>query len=439
MDVTDSPEVSGIVGSMPASDTPTSRLFGAVRADMSRARIFTIVAAPLFVLYLATATWTVPYNMDALTNVLAAAEIAYESDPFLEEHEVLADERYQGYAAWVVAAGDTAASKYPPGAAALAVPFYKIWPEGDATADYSDLHGEIVELPIPSLFPAAMTSAAVGAITVGLLALAFARLADSRLAVAGAYVAGLGTGIWTVASDSLWQHGPAMMWIAAGTLLSASHGVWSGFGFGAAVLTRPHTGVVAACNGLWLSWQRRSIVPALKTAIGVTIGLAGVVAYNNYVFGSTSIAGGYSSKFGDRLLSLNVLEFLGNVILALVHPMSGLLVYTPFLILLFPGLRAGWRAAPAWVRGSAVGGLVYILIQWKANRYSGGGGFWGYRYPLEALAAGAPLLFLSYTEWVQNHSSDRVRKAFRYLLILTIEFTALGALYISSIGSAIFG
>ena len=58
--------------------------------------------------------------------------------------------------------------------------------------------------------------------------------------------------------------------------------------------------------------------------------------------------------------------------------------------------------------------------------------------PLEGLAAAAPLLFLSYTEWLRNHPSERLRRFFRLSVILTIELTALGALYVSSFWRFIF-
>ena len=378
-------------------------------------------------------------TIDALTNVLSADAIATRGDPHLEQYEVLTEPKYQGYGAWVVDARESAAAEYPPGTALLAVPLYRLWQGRETPHEFVASDGETVELPIPSLFPAALVSALVVAIAVGLFAVSVRGFAGDRLAIGGAYVAGLATGTWSVASDVLWQHGPAMMWIMAAGLLSTARQVWSGFAFGAAVLTRPHTGVIAAGNGLWQSWQQRSIRPVLRIGLGAAVGLTGVVAYNQLVFGTASISGGYGRAFGERVLSLNPLDYLGNIALALVHPSRGLFIYSPFLLLLLPGLRSAWRAAPAWVRGSAIGGLAYFLLQLKANRYSGGGGFWGYRYPLEALAAWAPLLFLSYIEWIRNHPSDVLRRVFRYLVIVSIEITLIGAVYFSSFGNALFG
>jgi alpha-1,2-mannosyltransferase len=219
-----------------------------------------------------------------------------------------------------------------------------------------------------------------------------------------------------------------MMWIAAGTLLSIRHKALAGFAFGAAILTRPHTALVAACNGLWQSAKDRSPRPAFLIGIGSCVGLATLIVFNNAIFGSASISGGYGGSFANRATSWNVLDYAGNVLLALVHPIRGVLVYSPFLIPLLIGLPAAWKAAPSWVRGSAVGGLLYLLLQLKANRYSGGAGFWAYRYPLETLAAAAPLLLLSYTQWVTKQS-DLTRKLFRWLLLVSVLFTAIGAIF----------
>jgi alpha-1,2-mannosyltransferase len=397
--------------------------------DLSGHRLFLAIAAPLFALYLATATWTMPYGIDAGTNVLTAWELGERGDVFLDRHAALASEDYYGIVGWVSEAGDSFASRYPPGAAALAAPLYAIWPAEASiltivatSADTPD-----VEIPIPPLAPAAIVSAAVASIAMGILGLAFRELADGRSALLGGYVAGLGTGAWAVAADALWQHGPGMMWLAAGTLLSIRHRAWAGVAFGAAILTRPHTALVSACNGIWQSAKERSVRPAVLVGLGSAAGLALLLLFNEAVFGSASVTGGYGESVSSQAASLDILDYLGNVALAFVHPVRGLLPYSPFLILLLPGIPAAWRAAPAWVRGSALGGLLYLLLQLKANRYSGGYGFWAYRYPLEPLAAAAPLLFLAYTEWVAKQSA-LIQKFFRWLVVASVAITTIGAL-----------
>ncbi|MDJ0662940.1 MAG: hypothetical protein QNJ75_00170 [Acidimicrobiia bacterium] len=400
-------------------------------SDAGPARLFAITAGPLFALYLATASWTLPYHIDTATNVFTAWELATNGDVYLDSHAELATPEYIRTIAWVVPAGDSVASQYPPGAPLLAAPLYAVWPEeARHIVAYNEAAPDVapVALLMPPLGPAAITSALVAAITVGFLALVFSRLVDTRTALLAAYLAGLGTGVWSVAADMLWQHGPAMLWIVVGMLLSIGHRWWSGFAYGAAVITRPHTALIAAGNGLTQSYRQRSILPAVQVGAGAALGLAGLIAFNAAVFGSPSITGGYASSFAERATDFDLARFGGNLVLALVHPERGLLVYSPFLILLIPGLLAAWRKAPAWVQGSAIGGAAYLLLQLKANRYSGGDSFWGYRYPLEMLAAGAPLLLLSYTEWLR-HRSKLYQRVFLYAIVASIVIAALGAVY----------
>ena len=59
-----------------------------------------------------------------------------------------------------------------------------------------------------------------------------------------------------------------------------------------------------------------------------------------------------------------------------------------------------------------------LLFQYKANRYTGGSGFATYRYPLEALTAAAPVLVLSYTEWVAKRLT--AVRIFRPLAIVAV-------------------
>jgi alpha-1,2-mannosyltransferase len=401
--------------------------------ELTSWRFFALVVGPLFFLYLATANWSTPYVVDGFSNVLTAWEVATEGDVYLEDYEVLVTDASPHTGAGMVPARDSAVSKYPPGAAFLTVPLYRLLPGEESVESFEWAGGTSpdVQLPVPPLFPAAIVSSAVAAITVGLLGLTLRRVAPGQMALAGAYTAGLGTGIWSVAADSLWQHGPAMMWIAAGTLLSLQRRVNSGLTFGAAILTRPHTAFIPACNGLWQAWRERTVRPLVVIGLTSMAGLAALIAFNNHVFGTPSVTGGYGDSFDARTSSLDVLEYVGNIALALVHPVRGLLVYSPFLVMLIPGIPAAWRAAPAWVRGSAVGGLLYLLLQLKANRYSGGAGFWGYRYPLESLAASASLWMLAYTEWLRDRSLV-VQRLFVYTVVASVVLTAVGALYFSN-------
>jgi hypothetical protein len=98
----------------------------------------------------------------------------------------------------------------------------------------------------------------------------------------------------------------------------------------------------------------------------------------------------------------------------------------PFIVPLLFGVRASWRAAPPWVRCAAVCGVVYLLVEFKSNRFSGGAPFWSYRYPLEGLTLLAPPLLLAWREHVTE--SARRRAISSALVIFAVALQAVGAI-----------
>ena len=397
--------------------------------SMGDTRLFALVAGPLLVVYLATATWSSPFTTDPYTNVLSAWNLGSTGSFLLDQHEQLADPDYYRNVAWVIPAEGGVANKYPPGATLLAAPLYAAWPE-DARP-VSLVGGGRPDLPPievlqPPIAPAAISAAAAVAAALGLLAVAFRRAGSGTMpALVGAYVGGLGTGAWSVAADQLWQHGPAMLWIALALVTAEHRSLLAGFAFGAAILTRPPTAVIAAATGLYLGWKDRSVRRALPMALGSLVGLGLLLAYNGVIFGTPSISGGYGASFGRQAIDGDLLTFGKNIALGLVSPRHGLLIWSPFLLVLVPGIRAAWTAAPAWARGAALGGALYLLVQYKTNNYRGGDGFFAYRYPLEAMTAAAPLLILAYREWVAKRPI--AVKAFGALASASVVAHGLGA------------
>ncbi len=392
-------------------------------------RFFLLIFTPLLALYLATTMWSPPNHIDPFTNRVTAWSLGTQGTFILDDFVHLTEPDFLGNIAWIVPAGESAASQYPPGTALLAAPLYAVWPQN---ADLESLSGlnrpdvAPVELLIPPIAPAAITASLAVAAAIGLLGVAFRRLdSTSGFALAGAYVAGLGTSAWSVAADRLWQHGPAMLWIALALVLARRRVLASGFAFGAAVLTRPPTAVIAAATGLYRGWKERSIRPVVLTGVGALVGVGLFLAYNQAVFGSLSISAGYGTTFQDRALDGDLASYAKNVFLGVFSASRGFLIWSPFLLVLIPGLPAAWKAAPSWVRGSAIGGLLYLLIQYKANRFSGGSGFYSYRYPLEMLTAAAPLLYLSFKEWVEPR--PRPLRIFLALAIASVVIHGVGA------------
>lgn len=412
------------------SPTPTPGAIAPAPPQRSAARFFSLIFVPLVVIYLATASWERPYGADPGTNVLTAYELATDGDVFLDDHEQLAAPPFRGRLSWVVPAGDSAASQYPPGAAILAVPLYAVWP-GDVEVWEGSVGADELVYPLPPIAPAAITTALAAAAGVALLGLAIRKVSPDRIALLAAYTIGLATGVWSVAADKLWLHTADVLYMAAGMWLSARFYLASGLSFGLAILTRPHTAIVAAGVGLGRGRDQLRWRPVLTIGAGAACGLAALVVFNSIVFGSPSITGGYGIAAAE-FIGTGRVDILPNVWGALFDGRRGLFVYSPFLLLLLAGLGAAWKAAPNWVRGSALGGLAYLLIQLASNRFSGGNGFTGYRYPIEAIVAAAPLLTLAYLEWVAKR--PLAKRLLVVLIVLSVEIQAIGA--IQSIGCA---
>ena len=370
---------------------------------------FWLVFVPLALIYIATASYGLGYHIDPFTSAVTGWHIGMTGSVLLPDYEEAAEPEQFGNIAWIVESPRGPVSQYPPGAAALSAPLYRIWNQPLSPAvigGFNNPDAEPIPLGFPSLTPATLAAALASAAAMGFLAATIPLVGGSRYqAVITGYVGGLATTMWAVASDALWQHGPASMWIALAILLVArSHLEWAGLAFGAAILTRPHLALIAAALGVFLVVSRRSLVPALKIGAGSLLGLAGLLWYNFWIWGSPSITGGYGDGFVGNVLSTDFGAYVVNIFGALTDPFHGLLPYSPFLLILIPGLREAWRNSPDWAKGAGIGGIVYLLVQLKANRFSGGEGFVGYRYPLEALTAAAVVLFISYQQWVSRRT-----------------------------------
>lgn len=190
-----------------------------------------------------------------------------------------------------------------------------------------------------------------------------------------------------------------MLWIALGLVLADSGGVIAGIAWIPTILTRPHTVVIGGILHAYQGVSDRRWSRALPL-IGLVAGAVLLVMVNRQVFGVWSITGGYEKSSEVPLPDTNLLRWLTNSARALIDPQRGLFIYSPFLVVLLPGVGLAWRTAPIWVRGAAVGGIAYLLVQYNIQDFGGGDRFFGYRYPLEALVASCPLLFLAHQQWV---------------------------------------
>ena len=309
---------------------------------------------------------------------------------------------------WQVPVGDHWRSDRLPGPILLAVPFY--WVLGSGEFDMA---------------PAGCAAALSGAVAIFFLHQVLLKVARRELALGAAIIAALATPMWTVTGDQLWTHGPALMGLTGGLwALSSSSYLAAGAGFAFAFFSRPTTVFAAATMGIWESASKRSIVPALKVAATGALGVLALLLYNRInVHEWTLLPGSYTGRGSDVLSTSpggqNIVDrWAGAIAGSLLSPLRGVLVYSPFLLLLLPGLPRGWRVAPAWVRSAAVGGLVMLVVQLAENSWIGGDGYFGYRVTLEAVVMSVPLLTLCWQEWTV-HARWR-RLTFAALVLVTM-------------------
>ncbi len=367
-------------------------------------RFFLSLFFSLVIIYGLTASWQLPINGDALTNTVTAWHLGTEGTVYLNGYRHLNEQSLRGPFGYYVNTSKGTVSQYPPGAALLASPAY-LFAQSELqefilkNPSRPEISG--VSLLLPPFWPATLTAVLATAAAIAILGLIFRIQAQPQEAWIGAWIAGLGTTAWSVASDALWQHGPAMFWIALGIFLSIRKNYWtSGLAFGAALLTRPHTAFVPACLGIACGISKRSFHPVLSVGVGSVLGLCLLLFYNFILFGEVSVSGGYGAAFQGRLFSSDWKALFFNILGGLLDPRVGFLVWSPFFILLLPGLLLAWKKSDSWVSGAAVGGLIYLLLQYKMNRYLPD--FIPYRYPLEALIASAPLWFAAYLYWLKD-------------------------------------
>lgn len=398
----------------------------------SRWRFFLSLFIPLTFIYSVTASWDLPQDPDTITNAVTAWHLGHYGSPFLPGYEDFTAGPQAALFFHFVMGHHGAVAQYPPGAALLAAPLYAVSSNTvrDEVTLYrpSDPHVESVNILLPSFWQATAVAVLSTAAAIAFLGLIFLSQGSPKEAWVATWIAGLGTSAWSIASEMLWQHGPAMLWITLGLFLSLQRRWWSsGLAFGAAVLTRPHTAVISACLGVSSVLESRSIMSALKVGLAACLGLVALLAYNYFVFRSISVSGGYSNNFVNNLVDSDATMLLVNLLGGMFDPRVGLLVWSPFLIILLPGILQGWRQTDWVFCGAAVGGVIYLLLQFKMNRYMPGYTI-PYRYPLEAITAAAPLFFASYIYWVKYR--QRLKNLLIKTSVLSIGLHAIAVLFL---------
>ena len=242
-----------------------------------------------------------------------------------------------------------------------------------------------------SFVPGAVTAAVVTALAVLVMNEVYALTLHSRRSVHVATLfTAFGTGAWSVCASAPWSHTLNFLLLSLGLwALAKDRLVWAGLAFGGVVLTRPQWAIALAILGLCLSLSSRSVIPALKIALGMLPGIALLFAYNGLLFGQWGPSNG--RELGGSVQPLWS-SFPVNVGGGLLSPTRGLIAFYPIVIVCAIALPSLVRSAPTWQRAAALAGVCGMAVQLLLNRYSGGDAFFGPRLWIEPLVLLAPLL-----------------------------------------------
>lgn len=318
---------------------------------------------------------------------------------------------YEGLSSWLIEVDGRVISNRWPGTMLIALVSYVV------TAPFYRSIG------IPVLWPGTIAAVIVCAAAVTVLFRLLWLMFGRRFALWAATVAGFGTGLWTVAAEGLWTHGPAAL-VSAAVLwaLRARRQWWAGGFFGGLALIRPHLLIVAALVGYITARETKDVRALVRIGLPSAIGLALYVGYISWVVGEPTLGVGvyaFQQPQGwDRLL---------NVVGVTLAPRVGLLLYTPVVLCCLPMLPRAWGEAQVWERAAAFGGLTYLVVQLQMNNFFGGFGFYGYRIPLDGLIFALPLLCRSAKLFAESSTLRAVASS--VLAVVSVWISAIGAIF----------
>jgi hypothetical protein len=229
-----------------------------------------------------------------------------------------------------------------------------------------------------------------------LLFLLCMRYARPRYALLIALSYALGTCVWAVSSDTLWQQtvsiallsGVSYAFVRIAEDDSRPARIWCGVLLSAALANRPTALLFAIAIGLYLLRHRPKALPTIAVA-GIPI-LLFVAIYNQYYFGNPI-------NFAQELIGHEIAfqktgvkqiwqtPLIVGLVGLLASPSRGLLVFSPFLIASVVGARMIWLDPKyATLRPLTLAAGATMIVQCKWFDWWGGWAF-GYRPWLEAV------------------------------------------------------
>jgi hypothetical protein len=258
--------------------------------------------------------------------------------------------------------------------------------------------GDLREHPAALWYGAKLAAALLAAASAGVLFLLARRHVGYRAALLLALTYGVGTPVWSVSSQALWQHPSNELFLCLGALALASArgssgaSALAGAAFAAATACRPTSALFAVAAGAWLLLSdRRAFWAFVAGSAPLALALG---AYNAWYLGSpfsfgqagaTAVA---LAKTGSpELWRPNVGAALAGLFLS---PARGVFVFSPVLLLAIPGaILAVRRPEHASLRPLLAGTLLVLAVDAAWFDWWGG---WSYGW--RRLVDLAPFLVL---------------------------------------------
>jgi hypothetical protein len=310
----------------------------------------------------------------------------------------------------------------------------------------SDLGGHDLEHDRAALwFGAKLTASLCVALSAAVLFLALLRFVRARDALVVTLAYGIGTCVWSVSSQALWQSTPALLLLtlAAYWSLDAERSVPAAAACGVtaalAAACRPTGALVLGAIGVHLAAAaaigprrepaRTAVRPAVAYAIAGALVLMLFAWHNWHYLGSPLSFGQVEAGRRVAAAKLGVADPWGGSLVEgllgqLVSPARGLFVHSPILLFAF------WGACSLWgdprlraLRPLAVGAALVVLVQSKWFDWHGGHSF-GYRMLVDV----TPLLVLCSVPIIAKvRERPALRMSFFAALAWSIAVQVIGA------------
>ena len=339
-----------------------------------------VIAVAMFLLYNANGREIGSY--DSLPTKYAARELLLRGTLSLN-HVVGHTPQLIERSGFVLTRDGRYRSAYSPVPAVLAAMI--MWPLWTA-------HVFDINAPLAPAFIAAIASSLLVAAAVALAFLTARRFTSAGRAAVVAVAAGAGTGLWSTASQTLWQHETAifgfMVAVYAITTrqLRLRHLMAIGIGLGLAEGSRMQLGAAVAVLILGLvfiaGWRSATIASAVAALVVAPVAITNLRWFGSVLGGGPMLETLHPMLHGTtqsfRLMSDG---FIG----LLLSPSRGLLIFSPVTAFIGAGvpavIRGRWCAPAFWCLAAAVAQfLIYgsYTVWWAGHTY-------GPRYMLDLI------------------------------------------------------